>query len=113
MRMILHPGTGTIIDADECVIIDTDLDTDEVEQRIEELALGGRPAIAGARTTSEAESTIYSLANRWGLLLVLIPMEDTDVTDRDLWEECRPIAEAASFDYAMTFVEDIAWEKGQ
>lgn len=38
MRYIVHRGSGTIVAADECVIVDTDLDVEEDETEILGLA---------------------------------------------------------------------------
>jgi len=34
MKLVVHPGTGTIIDADECVFLDTDIDLTEEEHEL-------------------------------------------------------------------------------
>lgn len=36
MKIVVHPGTGTIIDADECYLLDTE--TDLTEDEIQQLA---------------------------------------------------------------------------
>lgn len=34
MKLVVHPGTGTIIDADECYVLDTDTDLTEDERNV-------------------------------------------------------------------------------
>lgn len=34
MKLVVHPGTGTIIDADECYFLDTDTDLTEDERNV-------------------------------------------------------------------------------
>ena len=36
-KYVIHPGTGTIVDANECVIVETDMVFEELEWRYPEL----------------------------------------------------------------------------
>lgn len=107
-RLIIHPGTGLIVDADECVIINTDLDTDEIEQRLDEIVRVGRPVVP--ETEEDARRMVSLLADQHRWLLVLVTQHDVGCTSDARWEHISLVTEGAATDwaigYALEMMED-------
>jgi len=130
-RLIIHPGTGTILDAGECVIVETDLDeTDLDETNLDEVLPGARPADLMVLDETHAVRLVARLARRLGWQVAMLTRRDAeDILDdiaRDqpiddamwerlstspMWRDIEHVMSREGFDAALDAVGE--WWAGE